>query len=73
MLVLGAGVFPNTSRDPKSVCVSSDDCGPRSWDLGLGEVWGAGVAENFRAVMDAVWSVRDGMRRRRSRAAQLVW
>lgn len=27
-------MLPRTFRDPKSVCVSSFEAGPRSWDLG---------------------------------------
>lgn len=30
-------MFPSTFRVPKSVCVSSVEGGPRSWDWGLGE------------------------------------
>jgi len=62
MLVLGAGVLPSTFKDPKSVCVSSEDAGPRSWDLGLGENLKGVVVENCRGLME--WSAREGFRRR---------
>lgn len=35
MAVVGAGILPRTSKDPKSVCVSSCEGGPRSVMLGL--------------------------------------
>ena len=42
-------MLPNTFREPKSVCVSSCDVGPRSWDLGFGETleWGPVVQRVF--------------------------
>lgn len=41
MLVLGAGVLPSTFRAAKSVCVFSEEAGPRSRVCGLGEAyWG---------------------------------
>lgn len=60
--MLGVGLEPSIFRVPKSVCVSSFEAGPRSWDLGAerleeerGEAW-----ENCR------WGELKGIRRESS-------
>ena len=51
MLVLGGGVLPSTSRELKSVCVSSVEAGPRSCDGGLGEAGCEAEEEMLRVWM----------------------
>ena len=58
-MVVGGGVLPKTFKELKSVCVLSEDSGPRPGNLGLGGVRGFVVAENARIVCDACGRERD--------------